>query len=116
MNNGTSIVYIRDQKKFTDMAKFIKKLGDERLSCKVEFKIDSIELRSQLMNKDLGPLQIQLVRGPLKSETKLFKFDTEKDKQTIELGYTFQRLTTLYKTQNSQLQTKSLLIRLLEIS
>ena len=49
-NPGTSIIYMRDSKKFTDMAKFIKKLGDERLSCKVEFKIDSVELRSELKN------------------------------------------------------------------
>ena len=51
------------------MAKFIKKLGDERISCKIEFKIDTVELRSVLKNEDMGPFQIQLVRGPLKSET-----------------------------------------------
>ena len=55
MSSGTSVIYMRDQKKFTDMAKFIKKLGDERISCKVEFKIDTVELRSQLKNEDMGP-------------------------------------------------------------
>ena len=34
---GTSVIYMQDQKKFTDMARFIKKLGDERVSCKVDF-------------------------------------------------------------------------------
>ena len=97
-SNGTSVIYMRDQKKFSDMAKFIKKLGDERLSCKVEFKIDSIELRSEFSGQSKGPFQIQLVRGPLKSETKVFSFDSNKDKQEIKLNHVFQRLTTLYRT------------------
>ena len=40
------------------MARFIKKLGDERISCKVEFNVDKVELRSALKNKNMGPLQI----------------------------------------------------------
>ena len=79
-NPGTSVIYMRDQKKFSDMAKFIKKLGDERLSCKVEFKINSIELRQEYTSQSKGPFQIQLVRGPLKSETKVFSFESSKDK------------------------------------
>ena len=55
-NSGTSIIYMRDQKKFTDMARFIKKLGDERISCKVEFNVDKVELRSALKNENMGPL------------------------------------------------------------
>ena len=40
----TSIIYVQDKKKFSDISKFIKRLGDERVSCQVmitvkEFKV-----------------------------------------------------------------------------
>ena len=75
---GTSVIYMQDQKKFTDMARFIKKLGDERVSCKVDFTIDAVQLRSRLQSSQ-GPYVIQLVRGPLKSETQQFAFDPSLD-------------------------------------
>ena len=94
---GTSVIYMQDQKKFSDMARFIKKLGDERVSCKVDFTIDAVQLRSQLRGSQ-GPYVIQLVRGPLKSETQQFAFDSSLEQQELTLQHTFSRATTLYRT------------------
>ena len=37
--SGTSVIYMRDSKKFIDMARYIKKLGDERVQCKIEITL-----------------------------------------------------------------------------
>ena len=113
--SSTSVIYMQDKKKFTDMARYIKKLGDERVSCKVDITVDSIQLTSRLRGSQ-GPYAIQLVRGPLKSETSQFELDPSLETQEVALGHTFSRTTTLYRTSGSTLQKKSLLIRLLEIS
>ena len=111
--SGTSVIYMRDTKKFTDMARYIKKLGDERVQCKLEITLESVYLSSQFSDA-LGPYMIQIVRGPLKSETTAFTFNPNLETQEVELNHTFSRSTTLYKTSDNKLQKKTLLIRLLE--
>ena len=96
-DSGTSVIYMKDKKKFTDMARYIKKLGDERVSCKVDITIDAIQLQGQLRGSQ-GPYALQLVRGPLKSETRQFSFDPSLNQQEVALGHSFTRTTTLYRT------------------
>ena len=67
--SGTSVIYMQDTKKFSDMARYIKKLGDERVQSKVDVTIESVKLTSHFRGVAQGPYMIQIVRGPLKSET-----------------------------------------------
>ena len=44
--NQTSVIYMNDKKKFSDMARFIKRLGDERVTCQVYIRIDNLLVES----------------------------------------------------------------------
>ena len=58
------------------MTKFIKRLGDERVSCQVTITLKSVRVKpaagvtaTKLKKTIQAPLAIQVLRGPLKSET-----------------------------------------------
>ena len=80
-----------EQKKSNDMAKFIKRINDERVACQVQIIIKSIriEAQSDILNASIatpmaagnvspqkkqlstkGLYALQILRGPLLSETK----------------------------------------------
>ena len=90
---------MNDRKKFSDMAKFIKRLGDERVSCQVSITIKSIKFDSNseltLAQTHQGPYAIQILRGPLRSETKEIHLPT--DAVIVPIDLVFSRLTTMYK-------------------
>ena len=41
---GTSVIFMEDKAKFTDMAKFIKRLGDESVSCLLELDVEELRV------------------------------------------------------------------------
>jgi len=41
-----SVIYMQDRKKFSDMAKFIKRLGDERVACQVYISVKGVKVES----------------------------------------------------------------------
>jgi len=52
---------------------FMKKAGDERISCSVMIAVRSIRVDARIKcAEQRGPFAIQILRGPLRSETKEF--------------------------------------------
>lgn len=79
----------------TEKSAFIKKLGDERISCMVSITVQNIKVTSKITNAEQrGPFAIQILRGPLRSETKEF-YLPEKPAVTV-IDHLFQRITTMY--------------------
>ena len=44
-NSQTSVIYVQDKKQFSNMAKFIKRLGDERVSCQVMIAVKQFMIK-----------------------------------------------------------------------
>ena len=61
------------ERRSTEKSLFIKKAGDERVSCMVTITVQKVKVASRITNAEQrGPLAIQILRGPLRSETKEF--------------------------------------------
>lgn len=92
---------------------FIKRLLDDKIQCKVEIKVLSIKLDS-ILKEPVGPFAVQIVRGPLKSDSMEFTLAERKAQQEVIINHLFTRDLTLMKSQND-FQKKAILLRLLQI-
>lgn len=92
---------------------FIKRLLDDKIQCKVEIKVLSIKLDS-ILKEPVGPFAVQIVRGPLKSDSMEFTLAEPKAQQEVIINHLFTRDLTLMKSQND-FQKKAILLRLLQI-
>ena len=59
---------------------------------------------------------LQILRGPLRSETKELSLPTDGREMSMPIDLVFARSTTMYRLVDSTFQRKTALIRLLEIT
>ena len=103
------------------MAKFIKRLGDERVSCQVMISVKQFLVRGGgAPRRDSSEQEklfaLQILRGPLRSETKELSLPTDGREISMPIDLVFSRSTTMYRLVDSTFQRKTALIRLLEIT
>lgn len=86
------------QRRVTEKSMFIKRQGEQRVSCRVDIMVKSIRTEEAVVADLRGPYAIQILRGPLRSETEQFSLAEGPSIARIDL--LFQRETSIYQIAN----------------
>lgn len=90
-------------------------MGDERISCQFIITVKSVSFEDYCADQsERGPIAIQILRGPLRSETK--EIDFPEGPTVLPIDLVFSRLTTMYRLSEGTFQRKIALIRLLQLA
>lgn len=97
-----------------ERSQFIKLISDERIACQATIAVKAIKVESKTAAKKAGPFAIQILRGPLRSETEIFYLPQGPINMPVDLQLS--RMTTMYRVEDGSFQKKLALIRVLHLA